>query len=235
MRKRLTMGIGVTVCAAALTGLSTTAQAREAVITSVKVTPSTVVQSTTNRKTVTVQVHTSTETDHVTATLEPVKGSGFGFIVLKQTSPGWWSGSDFIYNYDAPGAWNVDIDATDYEADGPDASKTVQISVKRNISLSKFKASSTKVKKGRKFTLSGTLKRWDGSYQYVGYKGQKVTFYFKKKGAKTYAYAGSTTTGSGGKFTKKVTASKSGTWQARYAGSSIYVAAVSATAGVTVH
>ncbi|MCO5969800.1 hypothetical protein NDW01_15450 [Actinoallomurus sp. WRP6H-15] len=229
------MGVGVTVCAAALTGLSTAAQAREAVITSVTVTPSTVIQSATNRKTVTVQVHTSAETDDVTADLQPVKGSGGTVIVLKKTAPGVWTGSGFIYNFEAPGPWNVDIDAIDYEADGPDASKTVRISVKRNISLSKFKASSTKVKKGRKFTLSGTLKRWDGSYQYVGYKGQKVTFYFKKKGAKTYAYAGSTTTVSGGKFTKKVTASKSGTWQARYAGSSIYVAAVSATTGVTVH
>jgi hypothetical protein len=55
-----------------------------------------------------------------------------------------------------------------------------------------------------------------------------------KNGAKTYSYAGSVTTATGGAFTKRFTASKSCTWQARYAGSTVYVAAVSATATVTV-
>jgi hypothetical protein len=234
VRRVLTAGVVIAACGATMTALPAAAQASDAVITSVKVTPTTVVQSATNRKAVTVEVHTNDETDNVTADLTPVKGSGAGFIVLKKTGAGLWTGSEYIYNYDAAGTWNVDVEATDYESDNPEAKKTVQISVKRNISISKFKAAPAKVKKGKKVTVSGVLKRWNGSYAYAGFKGQKVALYFEKKGAKTYTYAGSVTTGTGGAFSKKFTASKSGTWQARYAGSTIYVATVSATATVTV-
>ncbi|MEU4691876.1 hypothetical protein [Actinoplanes sp. NPDC023714] len=74
-------------------------------------------------------------------------------------------------------------------------------------------ASPEPVKKGKKITAKGTLKV-DGKVL----AGAKVKIYFKKSGAKSYTLKATTTTNSKGVFSKKFTATKSGTWKVAYAG-----------------
>jgi hypothetical protein len=78
-----------------------------------------------------------------------------------------------------------------------------------------FNASPEPVKKGKKITAAGTLKI-DGK----ALSGASVKIYFEATGAKTYALKGTAKTSSKGAYSKKFTATKSGTWKAVYAGSS---------------
>ncbi|MEU4242911.1 hypothetical protein [Actinoplanes sp. NPDC026619] len=132
-----------------------------------------------------------------------------------------YSGSlNFCGKYTA-GNWRAEVYGAAVPSDADDESDVqitnvvkVGISLKRPSTLS-FNASPEPVKKGKKLTAAGTLKV-DGKVL----SKATVQIYFKATGAKTYSLKGSTTTSSKGAFTKKFTATKSGTWKAVYAGSS---------------
>jgi hypothetical protein len=132
-----------------------------------------------------------------------------------------YSGSlNFCGKY-TPGAWRAEVYGAAVPNDADDESDIqitnvvkVGISLKRPSTLA-FNASPEPVKKGKKLTAAGTLKV-DGK----ALSKATVRIYFKATNAKTYALKGSTTTNSKGAFTKKFTATKSGTWKAVYAGNS---------------
>lgn len=90
--------------------------------------------------------------------------------------------------------------------------------IQRPTSLT-YNATPEPVKKNSSLTHTGVLKFDPYSFgSMYGVSGQKVSFYFKKNGSSTYTSMGSVTTGSGGKYTKKIKATASGTWKAVYAG-----------------
>ncbi|MEV6341895.1 hypothetical protein [Actinoplanes sp. NPDC051851] len=104
---------------------------------------------------------------------------------------------------------------------------TKTITVKRPSTLS-LNASPEPVKKGKKLTAKGTLKI-DGKVL----SGASVKIYFQASGSKTWTLKGTATTSSKGVYTKKFTATKTGTWKAVYAGTATKVSA-SATDAVKV-
>jgi hypothetical protein len=87
-----------------------------------------------------------------------------------------------------------------------------------------LKASPTKVKKGKKSTLTATLHNEGGT----GISGQKITF---RTGSKA---VGSATTNGSGQATLKVTPSKSTSYTATFAGSAVLASYTSTAAKVTV-
>ncbi|WP_433827701.1 hypothetical protein ACQP2E_37700 [Actinoplanes sp. CA-015351] len=100
--------------------------------------------------------------------------------------------------------------------------KTLTIKRPSKVTLN---AAPEPVKKGKKITAKGTLKV-DGKVL----AGAKVKIYFKKKGATSYSLKATTTTNSKGVFSKKFTATKTGTWKVVYAGSGTKVAAAATDA-----
>jgi hypothetical protein len=91
---------------------------------------------------------------------------------------------------------------------------TKGFTIKRPSKLS-LNAAPEPVVKGKKIIAKGTLKI-DGKVL----SGAKVKVYFKAAGAGGYTYQGTATTSGKGVYSKKFTATKSGTWKAVYAGSS---------------
>lgn len=92
--------------------------------------------------------------------------------------------------------------------------------IQRPTSLT-YNATPEPVKKNTSLTHTGQLKFDPYSFgSMYGASGIKIQFYFKKSGTTTYVSKGSVTTGSGGKYSKKITATASGTWKAVYAGTS---------------
>jgi hypothetical protein len=121
----------------------------------------------------------------------------------------------------APGAWHAEVYGAGVPTDATDESDVeytnivkVGISLKRPTTLA-FNASPEPVKKGKKITAAGTLKL-DGKVL----PSVAVKIYFKATGAKAYTLKSTVTTSKKGAFSKKYTASKSGTWKAVYAGTS---------------
>jgi hypothetical protein len=76
--------------------------------------------------------------------------------------------------------------------------------------ISSFNASPEPIKKGRRLTVAGTLKRHTTSWK--AFPGQSVKIYFAAK------------TSSTGHFSHTFTADRDGTWRATYAGSSTHLA-----------
>jgi hypothetical protein len=128
----------------------------------------------------------------------------------------------FLCGFDAPGTHQVKVEVSWWDDDlseGREAQRSVYFKLQRPTSLS-YNATPEPVRKGAKLTHSGRLLidpvGWGPK---KGVKGVALKFYFKANGAKTYAYKGATVTTSGGKYSKKITATKSGTWKVVYAGS----------------
>jgi hypothetical protein len=127
---------------------------------------------------------------------------------------------DFCGKY-TPGAWHAEVYGAAVPSDATDESDVeytntvkVGISLKRPSTLA-FNASPEPVKKGKPITAAGTLKV-DGKVL----PSAAVKIYFEATGAKSYTLKNTVTTNSKGVFSKKYTASKTGTWKAVYAGSS---------------
>ncbi|WP_327305191.1 hypothetical protein OG730_18000 [Streptomyces sp. NBC_01298] len=81
-----------------------------------------------------------------------------------------------------------------------------------------FNAKPEPVRKGQYLTLTGALEqRAASATTWRPYAAQIVRFYFKPAGTGTsYAYVGSTTSAADGSFSRRFTATKDGTWQARF-------------------
>lgn len=96
--------------------------------------------------------------------------------------------------------------------------------------VSGFKTSSTSVRKGRTFTLSGKLLAANKAVLH----GRTVKLYFRAKGHTTWTYLGSATTDRYAAFKRTFTAKSSGYWRASYAGDSVYLASTGPSVGVRV-
>ena len=123
---------------------------------------------------------------------------------------------------ETPGTYHAKISLTWFDDDfNPHESvRDRTFKIQRPTSLT-YNATPEPVKKNASLTHSGVLKFDPYSFgSMYGASGQKVSFYFKKNGTSTYQSMGSATTGSGGKYSKKIKATASGTWKAVYAGTS---------------
>lgn len=163
----------------------------------------------------------------------------YGTFDLKETSPGVLTGVGRANNDLQTGKWWVDsmhvwIEYDDYEYSSYEESWVASFYVKRATTLT-LNASPEPVKKGKKVTVKGTLKKLNPGKSYIhtdakysAYAGKKVKIYFDPKGSKPRVYMGSAKTNSKGVFSKKFTAKVDGTWSAEFAGTSHYVAKKSA-------
>jgi hypothetical protein len=104
----------------------------------------------------------------------------------------------------------------------PSTGSTDYVDVRYRTAISSFNASPEPIKKGKRLTVAGTLKRDTTSWK--AFSGQSVKIYFAAKGATTWTYEGTAKTSSTGHFSHTFTAAKDGTWRATYAGSSSYLA-----------
>lgn len=123
---------------------------------------------------------------------------------------------------DAPGRYTVrtELEWWDENFETHVVERFDSFSVKRPTSLT-YDATPEPVKKNSTLTHKGVLKVDPVGYgAKKGLKGAVLKFYFKANGAKAYTYKGQTTTGTGGKYSKKLKATKSGSWMVVYAGSS---------------
>ncbi|WP_173097583.1 hypothetical protein [Actinomadura verrucosospora] len=90
-----------------------------------------------------------------------------------------------------------------------------------STSMSKLKASSTKVRKNHYLTVSGTLSRYYSSKSRFGaFPGQKVRIIFRFRGKKTWYHVKWVKTDSKGRYTAKVRAYGDGYFAATFAGTS---------------
>ncbi|MBO3740767.1 hypothetical protein [Actinoplanes flavus] len=183
-----------------------------------------------NRVKVTYKVYNPQAEDNyisVTADVMGADGDAVDFLWASQASR---SGdyaylTDYVFicgGLDGPGRYTI---RTELEWFGDDLVNHVvervdTFYVKRPTSLS-YDATPEPVKKNSALTHKGVLKTDPVGYgAKYGLKGAVLRFYFKATGAKSYTYKGQTTTGSGGKYSKKFKATKSGTWMVVYSGSS---------------
>jgi hypothetical protein len=96
-------------------------------------------------------------------------------------------------------------------------------------SVSNVKASSTTVRKGGTFSLSGHILTADKAVL----ANQTVKIYFKAKGSTAWVDSGSATTDSKAAFKRTLTVKASGSWRATYAGTSTYLGSTSASVSVS--
>ncbi|MFD3455377.1 hypothetical protein ACFWVC_24785 [Streptomyces sp. NPDC058691] len=80
-----------------------------------------------------------------------------------------------------------------------------------------FNATPEPVRKGATITATGVLDRKSGKTT-KPVSGQRVSLYFQAKGSTKWSYSGYATTNASGRFTKKLTASKDGTWMPVFSG-----------------
>jgi hypothetical protein len=120
------------------------------------------------------------------------------------------------------GYWRVDTTEMPGVGELPATSGADYVDVRYRTAISGFNASPEPIKKGKRLTVAGTLKRDTTSWK--AFSGQSVKIYFAPKGATTWTYEGAAKTSSTGHFSHTFTAAKDGTWRATYAGSSTYLA-----------
>jgi len=154
-------------------------------------------------------------------------GNGIAFVQAFQSS----RSGDYAYytgyfylcgGLHSPGRYTVRTELTwwDETIEEHLTERLDSFSIKRPTSLT-YNATPEPVKKNSTLTHKGVLKADAVVFgPKKGLKGAVLKFYFKAAGAKTYTYKGQTKTGTGGKYSKKFKATKSGTWKVVYAGSS---------------
>jgi hypothetical protein len=110
------------------------------------------------------------------------------------------------------------------------SSQAIDVHTGVGTAVSNFKTSSTSVRKGRTFTLSGKLLAANKAVL----RKKTVKLYFRAKGHTTWTYIGSTTTDQHAAFKRSFTAKSTGDWRASYAGDSGYLASTGPSLGVRV-
>ncbi|MFF3216432.1 hypothetical protein ACFYYB_38165 [Streptomyces sp. NPDC002886] len=93
-------------------------------------------------------------------------------------------------------------------------SKAVEIPQRTLTSIPEFNAAPEPVKKGKPITVTGKLKHADPTWKPLA--GQTVHYYFRPAGTTTWKMMGNSKTAADGTFTKSFTASRTGSWKARY-------------------
>jgi hypothetical protein len=155
------------------------------------------------------------------------RGNGIAFVQAFQSSRSgdyvYYTGNFFLCGgLHEPGRYTVRTELTwwDEEIESHETERFDSFTIQRPTSLT-YDATPEPVKKNSMLTHKGVLKADAVVFgPKKGLKGAVLKFYFKAAGANTYTYKGQTTTGTGGKYSKKFKATKSGTWKVVYAGSS---------------
>ncbi|GII52370.1 hypothetical protein Pth03_07590 [Planotetraspora thailandica] len=85
-----------------------------------------------------------------------------------------------------------------------------------------LKVSTTRVKKGSYFTITGVLQKYSSGWKAL--TGQRVSIVYHVKGGTALHLYGSVLTGTGGRFTAKIKATREAYWMPRYPGGTAYYA-----------
>ncbi|GIF15162.1 hypothetical protein [Actinoplanes teichomyceticus] len=184
-----------------------------------------------NRTRVTVKVYdprpSEDEIFGVNAHVVAPDGDDADFLLMKYSSRSgnyaYYTDNVFLCGFHDPGTYRVRVEVTWWDqsvADSRVAERAATFAVRRPTALT-YNATPEPVRKGSKLTHTGRL-TFD-PYGYgakYGAKGVAIRFYFRATGTKSYVYQGQTVTGKNGTYTRKLTATKSGTWKAVYPGSS---------------
>lgn len=130
--------------------------------------------------------------------------------------------------YDAAGKWIVETELYDYDSGEDYVGPSASFYVKRGTRLT-ANAGPEPIKKGRTLKVTGKLTRLNSTYpfKYVGYKGQRVYIYFKRKGTKKWVLKGYATTNKKGVYLKKFKARHDGYWCARFKGTTLHTPVLS--------
>jgi hypothetical protein len=151
-----------------------------------------------------------------TWTLVDTRNGGFANGVFTDTLTGYRDGT-----------WQLRI--PDQEGLLASSSSTLDVHTGVGTTFSGFKTSSTSVRRGHQFTLSGQLVAANKAIL----RKQPIKIYFMAKGSKKWVYAGSATTDQNAGFKRMFTAKASGTWSASYAGNSVDLSC--ASKGIYIH
>ncbi|MFD5143354.1 hypothetical protein [Streptomyces sp. NPDC058401] len=118
--------------------------------------------------------------------------------------------------YTGPGSWRLRYAGTPDIPAGP--AGTSGIAARVATAIPEFNAAPEPVKAGRPITVTGKLThtRYYNETTWSGYAGQPVRVYFRATGTTAWTLAGTATTAADGTFKKAFTATKDGSWQARY-------------------
>lgn len=231
MKRLLTAVLAPATAAGVVLVAPTTSHAAAApTITAINVKPALAVQTGANRQKITVQIHT--DAADVDALAIPNRGGGGIVFSPKKVREGLWEASDYLYNWESAGAWTVDVTALDADFNDTKKSKTFQ--VRRATYFAGFNASPSKVRRGKAISVAGQLRGLNNYGEYVPFRGQKVTIYFKKKGTQKWVRYAVVTTAKNGKFAKRFSAKASGWWIAGYAGNATWYKSFSKNDGVVV-
>ena len=178
-----------------------------------------------NRITVTVKATVpSAESDDVfglTADAVAPNGDSAEFLLFNQTGRSGdtvtYSDKLFICGFDAPGRYTLNTELTYWNGSGTSVqTRSTTYFIKRPTSLS-YNAAPEPAKRGTSLTHSGVLKFDPFSYGAMyGVSGQTLKIAFKKAGASTYVAKGTVTTGSGGKYSRKLRTDADGTWRVEF-------------------
>jgi hypothetical protein len=168
-----------------------------------------------------VTVYDPTGTAYMTADVAGPTGDTADF--LYETTPAYRNGvwASFLSwvnlcGWNTPGRQRVIISVSD--DDFTEATTTSYFWLRRPVSLA-YNASPEPVRRGSALTHSGRLMFDPYGYgPMFGAAGQPVSIYFRANGASAYVLKGTVTTGSGGYYSRKITATGSGSWKAVYAG-----------------
>ncbi len=137
---------------------------------------------------------------------------------MRQVAPDTWIGSLMFAPTELTGAWVSEYTGGPHPDDGgqDEGNLGPSLQVKRNTILG-FNAAPEEVRLGEMLSLTGRLTRMTPDQGYVGYASKTLTVQFKPRGG-TFANHSTVTTDSAGRFSKRVTASRDGTWRVRFAG-----------------
>ena len=95
------------------------------------------------------------------------------------------------------------------------------VHTEKSCTLLSFNASPEDVVSGGQLKLSGRLTRLDPDSGYVGYGSKTLTVQFRPPGG-VFANHSTVTTDAAGRFDKRLTATRDGTWRVKFAGTSRY-------------
>ncbi|WP_407839741.1 hypothetical protein ACE1OC_30740 [Streptomyces sp. DSM 116496] len=118
--------------------------------------------------------------------------------------------------YPGPGYWRMRYVGAPGIPAGPAGASGIVARV--NTAIPEFNAAPEPVKAGRPIAIGGKLThtRYYNESTWTGYGGQPVRIYFRATGTTAWTLAGTTTTAADGTFKTFFTATKDGSWQARY-------------------
>ena len=148
------------------------------------------------------------------------------YVIADSAAPTWAIDPAYLVNGDAGTSY---ADVTVLSDDGEDTEATAPFTLKRRATWgSTLNAGPEPVKKGKKITVLGTLGRADWTRNaYVGYSGQRVRVQFRAAKTTTWTTVKTVITGTSGKVSTTITASRDGAWRLYYGGNSVTAAATS--------